>query len=251
VKADTQADVRAEAARVKWFHSIELGPSFVTPGAADTRAQIARLHLPASLAGKTVLDVGAWDGFFSFEAERRGAARVVAVDSFAWQARGERTGKAGFELARRALGSRVEDVEVEVPDISPETVGGTFDVVLFLGVLYHMRHPLLALERLRSVTRELLILETHVDLLGLRRPAMAFYPRFELDGDWSNWWGPNPAAVVAMLEQAGFASAVQVHPRSSLPGRAARTLRMLRGRARTEPRTAVVRQGRAVFHARV
>src|SRR5205085_11848007 len=165
---------------------------FVTPGMADTRAQVARLHLPGSLAGKTVLDVGAWDGFFSFEAERRGAERVVALDTFAWQARGEGTGKAGFELARRALGSKVDDVEVDVLDLSPETVG-TFDVVLFLGVLYHMRDPLPALDRLASVTRELLVLETHVDLLGLRRPAMAFYPGFELDGDWSNWWGPNPA----------------------------------------------------------
>ena len=248
--ADSRGDVRAEAAHVNWFHSIELEPGFVTPGGADTTAQLERLHLPRSLAGKSVLDVGAWDGFFSFEAERRGAARVVAADSFAWQARGERTGKAGFELARRALGSRVEDVEVDVLDVSPETVGGTFDVVLFLGVLYHMRHPLLALQRMRSVTGELLIVETHVDLLGLRRPAMAFYPGFELDGDWSNWWGPNPAAVIAMLEQAGFSSAVQVHPRTSLPGRAARALRVVRGSGGTKPRGAVMRQGRAVFHAR-
>jgi tRNA (mo5U34)-methyltransferase len=242
-------DLRAEAARVTWFHSIELAPGLVTPGLADTREQLARLHLP-DLSGKTVLDVGAWDGFFSFEAERRGAARVVAVDTFSWQARGDHTGKAGFELARRALGSSVEDVEVEVLDISPETVGGTFDVVLFLGVLYHMRHPLLAIEKLRSVTRELLILETHVDLMGTRRPAMAFYPGFELDGDWTNWWGPNPAAVRGMLEQSGFEAVRQVHPRSALPGRAARLARMARGAGGTKPRAATLRQGRAVFHAR-
>jgi tRNA (mo5U34)-methyltransferase len=243
----TQA-LRAEAARIKWFHSIELAPGLVTPGLADTTSQIVRAHLP-DLNGKTVLDVGAWDGFFSFEAERRGAARVLAVDTFAWQARGEATGKAGFELARRTLGSKVEDAEVEVLDLSPETVG-VFDVVLFLGVLYHMRHPLLALERLRSVTRELLVVETHVDLLGLRRPAMAFYPGFELRGDWTNWWGPNPAAVIAMLEQAGFGSARQVHPRSLLPGRARRALRVLRGGAEAVPRRAITRQGRAVFHAK-
>ena len=247
-EAALSPELRAEAQRVRWFHSIELAPGFVTPGAADTRAQIPRLHLP-DLRGKTVLDVGAWDGFFSFEAERRGAVRVVAADSFAWQARGDATGKAGFDLARRALGSKVEDVEVDVLDISPETVGGTFDVVLFLGVLYHMRHPLLAIEKLRSVTRELLILETHVDLLGLRRPAMAFYPGFELDSDWSNWWGPNPAAVIGMLEQSGFSSAIQVHPRSSVPGRVARGLRALKGTGGTSPRGAVLRQGRAVFHA--
>jgi tRNA (mo5U34)-methyltransferase len=243
------ADIRAEAARVNWFHSIELEPGFVTPGRADTRAQVARLHLP-DLRGKTVLDVGAWDGFFSFEAERRGAVRVVALDTFSWQQRGSGTGKAGFELARRALGSAVEDVEVEVLDIAPETVGGTFDVVLFLGVLYHLRHPFLALERLRSVCDELLVLETHVDLLGTRRPAAAFYPGTELEGDWTNWWGPNPAAVNGMLGAAGFRDARRVHPRSWLPGRGARALRALRGTGGTRPRHAVLRQGRAVFHAR-
>jgi tRNA (mo5U34)-methyltransferase len=244
------ADLRAAAARVSWFHSIELEPGFVTPGRADTSAQLPRLHLP-DLTGKTVLDVGAWDGFFSFEAERRGAARVVALDTFSWQQRGDGTGKDGFELARRTLASKVEDVEVDVLDISPETVGGTFDVVLFLGVLYHLRHPLLAIEKLRSVCNELLILETHVDLIGTRRPAAAFYPGMELEGDWTNWWGPNPAAVTGMLEQSGFRDVKRVHPRSWLPGRAARTLRAIRGTTGTHPRWAALRQGRAVFHARV
>jgi tRNA (mo5U34)-methyltransferase len=243
------ASLRAEAAAVNWFHSIELAPGFVTPGRADTSAQIPRLHLP-DLTGKSVLDVGAWDGFFSFEAERRGAARVVALDTFSWQARGSGTGKAGFDLARRALGSAVEDVEVDVMDIAPATVGGEFDVVLFLGVLYHLRHPFLALEKLRSVTRDLLIVETHVDLIGLRRPAMALYPGQELEDDWTNWWGPNPAAVKALLEQSGFSDVRQVHPRSALPGRAARALQALKGGGRTKPRSAVMRQGRAVFHAR-
>lgn len=243
-------DLRAEAARVRWFHSIELEPGLVTPGRADTSAQVPRLHLP-ELTGKAVLDVGAWDGFFSFEAERRGAARVVALDTFSWQPRGTGTGKAGFELARHALGSRVEDIEVEVTDIAPETVGGTFDVVLFLGVLYHLRHPLLALERLRSVCDELLILETHVDLIGSRRPAAAFYPGAELEDDWTNWWGPNPAAVEGMLRAAGFRDVRRVHPSSWLPGRAARGVRALCGPRATHPRWAVLRQGRAVFHARV
>ena len=127
-------------------------------GIDDTPLRLARLDLPSSLAGRTVLDIGAWDGFFSFEAERRGAARVVAADYYAWHGIGWGThqGKAGFTLARECLGSRVEDLDIDVMDLSPERVG-TFDVVLFLGVLYHLRHPLLALERIASVTRELLI----------------------------------------------------------------------------------------------
>lgn len=195
-------DLRSEVSKVNWYHSIPLGDGVVTPGVDDTPSRLSKIHMPDDLSGKTVLDVGAWDGFFSFEAERRGASRVLATDSFSWTGEGWGT-KAGFELARRALGSRVEDRELDVLDLSPETVG-VFDVVFFLGVLYHMKHPLLALERVFSVTRELLIMSTFVDATWTRRPAAAFYPHAEANSDPTNWWGPNPGAVVAMLETAGF-----------------------------------------------
>ena len=112
-------------------------------------------------------------------------------------------GKRGFELARRVLGSKVEDVELDVLDISPERVG-VFDLVLFLGVLYHMPHPLLALERVASVVGKQLILETHVDMNEHDRPVLAFYPEDECADDGSNWFGPNRAAVEAMLRVVGF-----------------------------------------------
>ena len=122
---------------------------------------------------------------------------------------------------------------MEVLDISPESVGH-FDVVLFLGVLYHMRHPLLAMEKVASVTDELVIVETHVDMLHTRRPAMALYPGHDLGFDPTNWWGPNPEAVVAMVRDVGFADA-RVVSRDSTPYRAARmgrrALRELRLRA--------------------
>jgi tRNA (mo5U34)-methyltransferase len=196
-------NLRSEVSKVNWYHSIPLGDGVVTPGVDDTPSRLSKIHMPDDLSGKTVLDVGAWDGFFSFEAERRGASRVLATDSFSWSGEGWGT-KDGFELARRTLGSRVEDRELDVLDLSPETVG-VFDVVFFLGVLYHMKHPLLALERVSSVTRELLIMSTFVDATWTRRPAAAFYPRAEANSDPTNWWGPNPGAVVAMLETAGFA----------------------------------------------
>jgi tRNA (mo5U34)-methyltransferase len=195
-------NLRSEVSKVNWYHSIPLGDGVVTPGVDDTPSRLSKIHMPDDLSGKTVLDVGAWDGFFSFEAERRGASRVLATDSFSWTGEGWGT-KDGFELARRALGSRVDDRELDVLDLSPETVG-VFDVVFFLGVLYHMKHPLLALERVSSVTRELLIMSTFVDATWTRRPAAAFYPRAEANSDPTNWWGPNPGAVVAMLETAGF-----------------------------------------------
>lgn len=185
-------------ANIAWWHQIELPDGSVTPGLDRSAEKLAALHLP-DLKGKTVLDVGAFDGYFSFAAERLGASRVVAVDTYVWQRPG---GKDGFEYARRALGSNVEDLEVEVLDISPETVG-EFDVVFFLGVLYHMRHPLLSLEKMASVTKERLIMETLVDLTFLRSPAAAFYP-WKMLRDETNWWGPNKAAVVGMLQTVGF-----------------------------------------------
>src|SRR5207247_1922810 len=92
---------------------------------------------------------------------------------------------------------------IDVLDLSPEGPG-VFDVVFFLGVLYHMKHPLLALERVFSVTGKQLILETHIERVGGKRPAMVFYSNIELNRDSTNWWGPNPAAIEAMLKTVGF-----------------------------------------------
>jgi tRNA (mo5U34)-methyltransferase len=194
--------LRREVDRIKWWHPIDLGHGIVTPGADVTPQRLREIRMPDDLTGLTVLDIGAWDGFFSFEAERRGARRVMATDSFCWDGGGWGT-KAGFDLARKALNSKVEDQRSEVIALSPETIG-VFDVVLFLGVLYHMKHPLLALERVASVTRRQLIMQTQVDMLAVNRPAMAFYPGAELNGDPTNWVGLNPAAVVAMLQLVGF-----------------------------------------------
>jgi tRNA (mo5U34)-methyltransferase len=199
--------LQLEVGRHEWFHAMDLGQGVVTPGRIDVARQtLPRLKLPASLAGKTVLDIGAWDGFFSFEAERRGARRVLATDSHAWYTR-----KPAFELARRALGSKVEDCDIDVMDLAPERIG-TFDVVLFLGVLYHMRHPMLALEKVLSVCADHLILETVTDLTWTRYPVMRFYPGSELAGDASNWFGPNPAALVGMLKAVGFKRVEIVSP---------------------------------------
>lgn len=199
----TPDEIKRRVAELRWHHSIDLGHGIITPGQDNSPRKLQRLNIPASLAGKTVLDVGAWDGFFSFEAERRGASRVLATDSYSWNGSHDWGDKRGFDLAKQALNSKVEEKEIDVLELSPEAVG-TFDVVLFLGVLYHMRHPLLAMEKVASVTRDMVILETVVDMLSTRRPAMAFYPFSELGQDQTNWCGPNPACVIAMLKTVGF-----------------------------------------------
>jgi len=224
---------------------MDLGHGVVTSGLNNPLDGLDRLSLPARLDGKRVLDIGAWDGFYSFEAERRGAAEVLATDSFSWGGGGWGT-KAGFELAREALGSHVSDLTIDVFDLDPATLG-RFDVVLFLGVLYHLKNPIEAIERVASVTSGLLVLETEVDLMLVRRPAAAFYGESELNRDPTNWWGPNPAAVVGMLRAAGFERVDEVW-RRRLPARVGGWLRHRHhgGRRLSD----ALNRHRAVFHAR-
>lgn len=205
----TREELRAEVDRRTWFHTIDLG-GVVTPGQKDTPAEVRHMRLP-DLAGRTVLDVGAYDGFYSFEAERRGARQVVAADSWSWNWPGS-DARRNFDLAHQVLGSRVEPMVVAVEDLSPETVGGPFDVVLFLGVLYHAPDPLGYLRNVRRVTGDVAVIETAVDLLDVAVPAAAYYPGDALNHDASNHFGPNLAALEGMLADAGFARVTAFAP---------------------------------------
>ena len=218
-------ELKQEVNKIKhWHHYFDFGSGVVTKTGKEGdfcrrfQSWIAD-GLPEDLTNKTVLDVGAWDGFYSFEAENRGAKKVLATDSFIWENqelygldhnfwRDFGAGKQGFELARKILNSQVEDYNIDVLDLDPEVIGD-FDIVLFLGVLYHMKYPLIALEKLRSVTRELLILETHISLILslFPQPLMRFYPNNELSQDITNWSGPNIALVKSWLLTAGFQKA--------------------------------------------
>lgn len=221
-------ELQAQVAAVPfWWHTLDLGQGVVTPGKKTRRIledQLRQCNLP-DLRGRTVLDIGAWDGFFSFHAERSGAARVLALDHYVWSidfsnlqptprlpehdpARwrpAELPGKRGFDLAHRALGSRVETI---VTDFMETDLGalGQFDVVFYLGVLYHMRHPLLALERLAQVTRDMAVIETEaVCIPGLEDRAFCqFFEADELSADPTNWWSPNAQAVIGLCRAAGF-----------------------------------------------
>ena len=219
-----------------WWHSIDLGHGVVTPGHKPPDvlgAELDALALP-DLRGKRVLDVGGWDGYFAFAAERRGAARVAVVDHYMWamdspgqQAYWRRCleegvaprpyhetefwhpdtlpGKRGFDLAREALGSAVEDIVGDFMELDLATLG-QWDVVLYLGVLYHMEDPMRALRRLAAVTRELAVVETEaIAIPAFEGEALwRFFPGAELNGDVSNWWAPNLPALGGALSAAGF-----------------------------------------------
>lgn len=238
-------NLKKQVSEIKWRHKIDLGNGITTPGNEQTSERCKKIKLDDDLKGKTVLDLGAWDGFYSFECERRGASRVLALDSYIWMGKDKywASGKRGFELARKILHSKVEDVEMEILDISPEI--GEFDLVLFLGVLYHMRHPLLSLEKVSSVTKDMLILETEIDTIGGKRPAMMFYPENELNNDPTNWWVPNPQAVKDMLKDVGFKK-VKMVSRTPFARRIGGAILKNRSNISLLEK---MRQGRAVFHA--
>jgi len=181
------------------YHSIELPDGSVLPGLQSIEHMRWRLDLyglPQDLRGKRVLDVGAWDGWFSFECERRGA-EVVAVDCLPLDT---------FLEAKELLKSRVEYLTLDVNELSAQRLG-TFDIVLFFGVLYHLRHPLLGLEKATELSTGLVLIESYVIEREERRiPAVIeFYERTELGGQVDNWCGPSPEALLAMCRSAGMA----------------------------------------------
>ena len=195
-------DLHSRVCATSWYHRIELPGGIVTPGMYDPRAMLARIALPERLDGRTVLDIGAWDGFWSFEAKKRGAARVLAIDSYSWEGQGWGS-KQGFLIAREGLGLDIEDRTMDVMDLGPDLVG-TFDVVLFLGVLYHLTDPIGALRNAASVASDLIILETESSLSWIPFPAAAVFPSTELNNDPTNWWSLNGKALVGLLRALGF-----------------------------------------------
>lgn len=189
----------------EWFHSHSFADGETISGikpevVLQAEADAIFKH---GVVGKSVLDVGAWDGFQSFQAEARGASRVLATDHFCWNAGPGWADKRGFDYAKWRKGSKVEELEIDVPNISPETVG-MFDVVLFLGVLYHVKDPYRCLEAVTSVAKEQIIMETETAFDILPWPVMRLYKSKELNNDPTNFWAPNRACIKEMLFQLGF-----------------------------------------------
>jgi tRNA (mo5U34)-methyltransferase len=209
----SEAQIRELVAAVPhWHHIMQFPHGVVSPGVYDPRQLFGLLQLP-DLRGKRVLDIGTRDGFFAFECERRGA-QVVALDH-------SDLDLTGFGAARTIYGLRAEYIQANVYDLTPEQIG-EFDIILFLGVLYHLRHPLLALDRLRSLCRELLVVESLVcderfftgfetgqplarlapSIAGL--PLAQFLAVGQLHSDATNKWVPNVACLRALLGDAMF-----------------------------------------------
>lgn len=206
-------ELQQQVEKLEWYHTIDLGDGIVTPGIYDHRPYLNYYGIPKDLMGKTVLDIGAASGFFSFETERRGA-QVTAVDLPAWFDHDfgpcyepDKTAEAGLDylrepilLAKRALDSQIEKIEMNIYDVSPETVG-TYDLVFCGSLLLHLTDPIRALWQIQRVTRQAAIISTAIAPDLEHGGALArFFGRHSGD----IWWYPNRACLEAMVQSAGF-----------------------------------------------
>jgi len=209
----------------EWFHDMDLGGVRTAPNhflwgyPANKFKHFSRV-VPADLTGKSVLDIGCNAGFYSLEMRRRGASRVLGIDT------DERY------LAQARLAAEVTGLEAEFRNLSVWDVGALgerFDLVIFMGVLYHLRHPLLALDLIHEhVAGDLLLFQSMQrgsEEVVAPAPDYGFDDTAQFDApgwpklhfiegrycdDPTNWWAPNAAAAEAMLRSAGFA--ILEHP---------------------------------------
>jgi tRNA (mo5U34)-methyltransferase len=227
-RADRVGDLPARIAELgPWFHNMELGGVWTAPdhflgNYPHFKFERFAHALPADLTGKSVLDIGCNAGFYAMEMAKRGAARVVGIDS-------DPRYLAQAQLAADTLGFSdcIELRQIDVYDVG--ALGERFDVVVFMGVLYHLRHPLLALDLIHEhVAGDLMVFQTlqrgSQDVIevpedhpfyeeGSLKPPAYFdepgYPKMhfiehQYAHDWTNWWAPNRACTEAMLRAAGF-----------------------------------------------
>jgi tRNA (mo5U34)-methyltransferase len=212
-----------------WFHNMNLGgvqtaPEHFLGDYPNVKWHRFAASIPADLSGCTVLDIGCNAGFYAMEMKRRGAARVLGIDSD------------GGYLRQARFAAEVEHLDIEYRQLSVydvATLGERFDLVLFIGVLYHLRYPLLALDLIhKHVTRDLLVYQSMQRGSDAIHPVSQDYDFWETDifndpayprlhfieheyaHDPTNWWAPNRACSEAMLRSAGFQ--VIAHPESEI-----------------------------------
>jgi tRNA (mo5U34)-methyltransferase len=208
---DAREALIQEVARHQWLYSVDLGGGVVTPGRfGPPNPQIREAFDHVDFEGRQVLDVGCYEGQWSFEAEKRGAASVLATDYLVGDPRAHASERGikelpTFRLAHTILRSQVEyRPDVSVYDL-PRLGRVDFDVVVFCGVYYHLKHPVFALGRLRQVIREggTLIVEGPV-IEGPKEPFARFYYQEVLAGDRSNWWVPTLSCLLEWIECSYF-----------------------------------------------
>jgi tRNA (mo5U34)-methyltransferase len=215
VSSFTDGDALSLVNNTRWYHAFELRPGLVTPGSSrfDAPGMADALGIPKDLSGKTALDIGAWDGPMAFELEKRGA-RTMALDI-------QNPAHVGFDAARKILGSRVTHYQGSVYQL-PFDEMKDLDIVVFKGVFYHLKYPMLAFEQIsqsmniggrlyfegegllnyaEDSSGEPVTLD-FANLLKSDAPICLITPNRFKDG--SNWFIPTPACLRVMMQVSGF-----------------------------------------------
>ena len=243
----TEAEFRRRCNGQNIWHSVDLGDLWIEGARKNSEvlAHESKLFRWPDVQGKTVLDIGAFGGFFSFEAERRGAASVTAIDYHSWAVdwpalhewyaaerqagripdaynppaylidETNQPGRRPLDVTRELLGSKVQTVLAKFEDFESEP----FDLTLFLGVLYHCQDPMGALRKVASLTKDHLIVETH----GIYVPGhedKAYWEYFgddSVNADVTTWWAPNDKGLADMLKAVGFSRVEIVSGGFTLP----------------------------------
>ena len=198
---------------LKFWHSIQLPNSEITPGVKSLnflQSEESEVLKHVTFNGKSVLDVGAWDGYFSFAAERNGAKHVVASDWHCWF--GPSWGsKNSFDYVKIVLNSNVQEWVCKAEELSIN--GPKFDIVLLLGVIYHVKNPIALIERVSNLATDRVVIETEYRADNNSEPLLYLIPDNSLNGDASNWNIPNLAGVKAMMEMASLTDIqISLHP---------------------------------------
>lgn len=213
---DSKIKFEKEMNDIWWWHRVRIG-DYVTKGKnPESQDTFDNLGLPDDMTNMTVLDIGAWDGFYSFACEERGAL-VTASDKLVWQGmdlgNGCTPSDDGFNFAHKHRNSNVTKLIASVEELDPK-VHGKFDIVLMLGVIYHATDPIGYLRKAKDMSNDLVVIETHVDLMELEYPAARYYIGNELNNDGTNYWGPNALAVRGMMHDLGYKNVTEVKLRT-------------------------------------
>lgn len=210
-------EIEAKVSSVSnWFHRIEVFPGIVTPGIQHSEVMLEKIGLPDDLSGLRVLDIGARDGLYSFECEKRGAAEVIAVDYCSPET-------TGFNVAKEILNSKATWLTANVYELDKLNIG-KFDLILFLGVIYHLRHPYLAIDKIHDLLKlgGKLVVESHIldggfvdesgnwIEIGEINPRLSnlnvaqIYSLGQLVGDKTSAWAPSLNTLESMFINSGF-----------------------------------------------
>lgn len=204
----TYNEIKEQAEKIKWWHSIQIpsddGQVYTTKGEVDHCSEelaTSRFGMPLDLTGKSVLDIGCWDGYFSFLAEKRGASYVLGIDMLQGCSHHEQ-GTDGFFFAKNALNSNVNFLKASLEEYALHN-GNDYDVVFYYGVLYHVENPIAELKHLSGLTKDYALIETAISQKNeINRPFWEFLNGF--DNDHTNFWYPNILGLVSALLYVGF-----------------------------------------------